>query len=510
MDASHLPAPRLQARENAIHRPAARIAPAFIDLTASDDNEDWEAVGDRLLQAQRSDNNSLRPRHRRSITPHRRPAAVNKNIPSNAGRSSLEPEGPRNIEFQSPQPRQNPAPSLEAPLPNLQHRPQNLPGPAQAFNMAPDDVWGDYLLDGENDEEAFFRAFDGQPKYIPMSVAAQAEPRLGSFQPPAARSSPPVVSLAGESSAAETRDACIATIMMIFPGIDPDHVSELYDTVSPSSDQLTVHILDMVEKGTQYPKAKDKKKNLKRKRDIDEDEEAAKKYGAVDRVIDPGAGGVRPYIRNILMQEFPVTPATFIDATLNQNQFRLFSAYRILEEAHRTYNSIPPPYNKIKNPRKMDPLLREAAIQSFLAKPNFDHQKSEVLKELQACRRIKKKADAAREAERQKELDEEENVRKSEAEGTMAECGCCFCDYPLNRMVHCDGSEEMHWFCRGCARMTAEVEIGKSKYELRCMSTDKCEAGFAMDQRYVPGHVRTLLLLISSGYNFWMRRPELP
>lgn len=496
MDASHRPAPRLQAQENPVHRPA-RVAPAFIDLTASSDNEDWHDADDRPPRAHRPDNNTPRSQRRRSVTPHHhRPAAVNRNMPINVGRHSPEPEIPGS------RPHQNPAPNFEPPLPNLQHRPQNPPVPGQAIDLDPDDFWGDYLLDEEPDMEALFRAIDRQPKNSPRSAAELAEPQMASFQPPAAPSSHSAAPIAQEPPAVELRDTCIATVTMVFPGIDPDYVSELYDTVSQSSEQLTAHILDKIEKGSQYPKAKDKKRNLKRKREIDADEEAAKKYGAVDRVIAPGAGGVRPYIRSILMQEFPVTPAAFIDATLNQNHYRLFSAYRILEEAHRTYNSIPPPYNKIKNSRKMDPLLREVAVASFLASPDSDRDKIEVLKELQAARRMKRKADAAREAERQKELDEEENVKKSEAEGTMAECGCCCCDYPLNRMIHCDSSEEMHWFCRGCARMTAEVEIGKSKYELRCMSTDKCEAGFAMDQRYVQRLVRILFLLISFRVQF--------
>jgi TRIAD3 protein (E3 ubiquitin-protein ligase RNF216) len=274
-----------------------------------------------------------------------------------------------------------------------------------------------------------------------------------------------------------------------------------------SSEALIAHILNKQDNGTSYPKAKDKLKTLKRKRQPDEDEEAMRKYGAEDRIIPATAGGVRPYIRTILQQEFSLTPANFIDATLSQSGHRLFSAYRVLEEAHRTYDSIEPPYNKIKKARKMEPHLEEAAVLAYLANPDADNEKVEVLKELQAARRIKKKADARRQEEREKELEEEVNTRRAEADGTMGECGCCFCDYPMNRMVHCDG-EILHWFCRNCARMTAEVEIGKSKYEIQCMSTDKCTAGFAMDQRQVAFAIEWDLLLTMVGFNFLMRRPE--
>ena len=282
----------------------------------------------------------------------------------------------------------------------------------------------------------------------------------------------------------ESLENCLPTVLMLFPDICIEHVTELYLTVSESSETLIAHILDTQDKGTPYPKSKDKLKTLKRKRQLDEDEEATRKYGAIDRIIPATAGGVRPYIRTILQQEFPLTPAHFIDVTLSQSGHRLFSAYRVLEEADRTYDSIEPPYNKIKKARKMEPHLEEAAVLSYLANPDEDNEKVEVLKELQAARRIRKKADARRQEERDMELEEEANTRRAEADGTMGECGCCYCDYPMNRMVHC-GGEVLHWFCRNCARMTAEVEIGKSKYELLCMSTDKCTAGFSIDQRQV-------------------------
>jgi len=188
----------------------------------------------------------------------------------------------------------------------------------------------------------------------------------------------------------------------------------------------------------------------------------------------------------ILSIEFPLTAMNFINATLSRSGYRLFSAYEVLEEAQRTWTSNKP-YPRLKNPRKSDEYT-DAKVAKFLASPAvngyIDREKVEVFEELKAARRIKQKADARRAAERATEIEEKENLAKAEAEGTMSECECCCCDYPLNRMVHCDG-ETLHWFCRGCAKRNAEVEIGKSKYELNCMSTDKCSGGFSIDQRYV-------------------------
>jgi TRIAD3 protein (E3 ubiquitin-protein ligase RNF216) len=173
----------------------------------------------------------------------------------------------------------------------------------------------------------------------------------------------------------------------------------------------------------------------------------------------------------------------FIDATLNQARHHLFPSYRVLEEAERTWNPERPPYNKIKQPRKMKREYREEEVELALKNEATPQQEMLAMRELQTARRARKKADNKRQAERQAELDEEENIRKALAEGTMVECGCCFSDYPLNRMVHCDNEDLLHWFCRSCAKQTAETEIGNSKYELKCMSMDGCKFGFSNEQK---------------------------
>lgn len=80
------------------------------------------------------------------------------------------------------------------------------------------------------------------------------------------------------------RLVCVDDVLTLFPDICRDYVSELYDNgVGTTTEILVAYILDQLEKGTQYPKAKDKLQSLKRKRPVDEDEEAATKYGSADR-----------------------------------------------------------------------------------------------------------------------------------------------------------------------------------------------------------------------------------
>ena len=134
-----------------------------------------------------------------------------------------------------------------------------------------------------HDDEAYARAL--QEEYaFQLPIQGQAAPAVQ--QPsPGAEVAIPNVSL-------DPLVDCMQTLEAVFPGICLDHVSELFNTVSKSSERLIDHILS---KGD-YPRAKDKQVALKRKREMDPDEEAARKYGATDRIIPEDVGGTRPYM----------------------------------------------------------------------------------------------------------------------------------------------------------------------------------------------------------------------
>ena len=185
---------------------------------------------------------------------------------------------------------------------------------------------------------------------------------------------------------------------------------------------------------------------------------------------------------------------TFIDTILTASRFHLFQSYAILSEAERNYNVEHPAYIKLKG-RRLRPLAWEdAALQIYVDDAGSDPAMADIYRELQAARKVRSKAEEERVAARQLELDEEANELQAKEDGTMSECGCCCMDYPMNRMVHCD-ADVLHWFCKTCARQMAETEIGKSKYELRCMSMDNCEGGFSRDQRAVFLDDKTIVAL---------------
>lgn len=172
-----------------------------------------------------------------------------------------------------------------------------------------------------------------------------------------------------------------------------------------------------------------------------------------------------------------------IDSVLSASKYHLYPAYRTLEKAERKWVPEAPVYQKLKQSRKLNRFYQadaaEAALHSAATTPDL----MQTLLELKAARAARKRADEKEAAERKHAQAEKENEEHARLHGTMEDCGCCYGEYPLNRMVHCNSETEIHWFCKACAKMNAETQIGQSKHELVCMSTDGCEAGFSNDQR---------------------------
>jgi TRIAD3 protein (E3 ubiquitin-protein ligase RNF216) len=100
--------------------------------------------------------------------------------------------------------------------------------------------------------------------------------------------------VAGSPRESEVTEAeCINRVLTVFGDISVDYVSNLYNQISKSPDNLVAHILDQMDKGADYPRAEDPKKKLKRKRVVDEEKEAILKYDTADRIVPPAAYTVR-------------------------------------------------------------------------------------------------------------------------------------------------------------------------------------------------------------------------
>lgn len=164
-------------------------------------------------------------------------------------------------------------------------------GDLDNWNNSKGDIFGDYYLGDDLDEDFYARILNDEARQLQsqggLVPQIQAANIFSANAIPAPRMQPP-----DAYDGSEPKPDCISKVLYVFPEICRDHVSGLYDSVSHASEQLIAHILDKLDKGVSYPKAKDKLRTLKRKREVDEDEEATRKYAGADR--SPVDFAVRP------------------------------------------------------------------------------------------------------------------------------------------------------------------------------------------------------------------------
>lgn len=209
----------------------------------------------------------------------------------------LEPHKRKPIELQRPleDPSPTPEPNLFLSPPVQSSRPFDQP-PAQNpqnASRADDEMnfpaWNEFIMDNNlNNFDAIddFEPFQLNLERTGLAAFYQEENRQ-LMAPQRDEDNPPVAlsprAIERPPNAIDAKATCINMVLMVFPDICDEHVSNLYDTVSQDADSLVAHILENMEKGKPYAKGKATKKTLKRKREVDEDEEAIIKYAAGDR-----------------------------------------------------------------------------------------------------------------------------------------------------------------------------------------------------------------------------------
>ncbi|KAK1972396.1 hypothetical protein LY78DRAFT_566061 [Colletotrichum sublineola] len=223
-----------------------------------------------------------------------------------------------------------------------------------------------------------------------------------------------------EDAADETKNACMATVLSIFPEICTEFLQETAQRFQYNSEQTIDEILRLLETGTSYPK-RSFSNALKRKREAseDSDEEAniRRTYNHPNREIE-STPEYLSIAKTVLKHEFPSVTVSGISKILTSKKNQLLPALFFNKESQT-------------EDRKQEKLNFERALE----------------------------------------------------DGNVVECGCCFDEIARNRAVCCQNLENPHLFCVGCARQTAEYAVGQSKYELACMSLDQCNAGFSREQR---------------------------
>jgi hypothetical protein len=176
---------------------------------------------------------------------------------------------------------------------SLSHPPPNA---ARDLNPVNPILWQDLVMD--DDEINRYQPFDDFDDFDPLDVRdaglarlmeeeyhAQAAARYNDDDNAPRLNQQDIQRL---PAMMDSKATCLDMVLMVFPDICPDYVTKIYDTVSNHSDRLIVHILENMERENPYPKARDTQKTLKRKRDLCEDEETVRKYGASDRPANVG------------------------------------------------------------------------------------------------------------------------------------------------------------------------------------------------------------------------------
>jgi TRIAD3 protein (E3 ubiquitin-protein ligase RNF216) len=276
-------------------------------------------------------------------------------------------------------------------------------------------------------------------------------------------------------------NSCKDNVLILFEDICPQHLEKLAQQYGFRSDDVVAAILDQQERGIQYPRRENPRKRKRgenRVKTVEGEDHAIKA-----RIDDPEYGRqmhttqYKEMATRLISQDFPKVPINTIKNKLAENRFSVFRAYTTIDDALRNWDEANPPW---QNKKTMTKVLDQYTPDNIakLDLDEFTGLQRAALDEFRAARTVRNGKDAQKVAE----VEELQNIERARMHGELSECGCCFDEFPRNRMVHCEG-EVVHWFCRNCMKQQAETTVGYSKYELTCLSMDGCAAGFSVTQR---------------------------
>ncbi|KAI1169904.1 hypothetical protein F4777DRAFT_159798 [Nemania sp. FL0916] len=294
---------------------------------------------------------------------------------------------------------------------------------------------------------------------------------------------------------------CKNAVLIVFPNICPDYLEQLAIRQNYVPDAVISEILDKQDKGENFPtKPGSEATSRKRKRtnggdgpgysldhDTDDDDDGIERdpksvrsirsrLATDEYVAFTSSSEYKLLGRSLIGQDFPYIPKSDIRSLLKENKSSVLEAYTAIDENLRKQNAVRPWKDKKTKTRKKDEYRQDML-------PNLDMNmyrpvERAALAELAAARELR----AVKDAKVAAEAEERDNFHRAQRHGHTAECGICFEECALNRMIQCE-SETKHRFCRACMRSHTESQIGLAKYEITCMSIDGCSAGFSQAQR---------------------------
>lgn len=124
-----------------------------------------------------------------------------------------------------------------------------------------------------------------------------------------------------------------------------------------------------------------------------------------------------------------------INIIFAEHRYRILPTYLDLEEIAKKDKQVTWALKKSATKRLAD--FAPENLDNTIAR-EIDAHSREVLLEFQLSRRIASERRAEHEAVERQLREEEENFQMARETGNIEECGCCFDEFPMNRMVHCD------------------------------------------------------------------------
>ncbi|KAI1079143.1 hypothetical protein F5B20DRAFT_571157 [Whalleya microplaca] len=285
-----------------------------------------------------------------------------------------------------------------------------------------------------------------------------------------------------------TKVLCKDSVLTVFPNICPAYLEEITSEHAYDADTVVSVILDKLENGQLYP-TQPHSNPLKRKRDNEGQDEmeaggepeavraVREQIDKADYVLKVASPAYQDLAKKLLSHDFPLVPALTLRNLQLSHRQSLYLTYTAMDDALDNWDNANPLWKDKKTPsRPADDFSADRL--SSLDMSKYSPEEQAAFAELRAARDLR----AVKHAKAAAKSEEEANFASAQREGQTAECGCCFEECALNRMIRCNG-ETVHWFCRDCMRSQAETVIGLSKWELTCMSMDSCSAGFSANQR---------------------------
>lgn len=291
----------------------------------------------------------------------------------------------------------------------------------------------------------------------------------------------------------------MAQILEILPDVDPDYLIALLLQLHPQHQAETMNVaLTMLFDDPKHPKVdRTGKGKGKRKSEsaVDHDHRPAKKvkldyvdYSLQDRQLRGGDHYVDLAVEHLQIS-FPYIPRTYLRKILTQHNMLYAPTHIYCVQLYKQHQSSPkerPPLNEnfpfLSRKTPYRPLLsKEINDAEFEKEKKWVELYDSVDGDMAMVRVQFMAGDEAGEGEdeegkgkgKEKATDDEDDDDDDDdyPEGEGIECGCCFTEYPFEKMIQCP---EAHLFCRSCMKTYASNLLGSHDIRLKCIHQSGC------------------------------------